>query len=78
MRRMRRVVKHYNIYRWAANLIGAAAEVRLDPRQPAKGRGCSISMPQPLYDHLSDIETQLRAHRRVSLFLDLIAPWLPS
>jgi alpha,alpha-trehalose-phosphate synthase [UDP-forming] len=36
MRRMRRVVKHYNIYRWAANLIGAASEVRLDPIQRAK------------------------------------------
>jgi hypothetical protein len=29
-------VKHYNIYRWAANLIGAASEVRLDPIQRAK------------------------------------------
>jgi trehalose-6-phosphate synthase len=36
MRRMRRIVKHYNIYRWAANLIGAASEVRLDPIQRAK------------------------------------------
>jgi trehalose 6-phosphate synthase len=36
MRRMRRVVRHYNIYRWAANLIGAASEVRLDPIQRAK------------------------------------------
>ncbi len=36
MRRMRRVVKHYNIYRWAANLIGAASEIRLDPIQRAK------------------------------------------
>jgi trehalose-6-phosphate synthase len=36
MRRMRRVVKQYNIYRWAANLIGAASEVRLDPIQRAK------------------------------------------
>jgi len=36
MRRMRRVVRHYNIYRWAADLIGAASEVRLDPIQRAK------------------------------------------
>ena len=36
MRRMRRVVKHYNIYRWAANLIGAASEIRLQPLQEAK------------------------------------------
>jgi trehalose-6-phosphate synthase len=36
MRRMRRVVRHYNIYRWAANLIGAASEVRLDPIPRAK------------------------------------------
>ncbi len=33
MRRMRHVVREHNIYRWAANLIGALAEVRLD--QPA-------------------------------------------
>jgi alpha,alpha-trehalose-phosphate synthase [UDP-forming] len=36
MRRMRRVVKHYNIYRWAANLIGAASEIRLEPIQRAR------------------------------------------
>jgi hypothetical protein len=30
------VVRHYNIYRWAANLIGAASEVRLDPIPRAK------------------------------------------
>ncbi len=36
MRRMRRVVRHYNIYRWAGNLIGAASEIRLDPIQRAK------------------------------------------
>jgi hypothetical protein len=36
MRRMRRVVKHYNIYRWAANLIGAASEIRLDPIKRTK------------------------------------------
>jgi trehalose 6-phosphate phosphatase len=27
-------------------------------------------MPQPLFDHLSDIESQLREHRRVLVFLD--------
>jgi len=30
MRRMRRVVKDNNIYRWAANLIGAVAEIRVE------------------------------------------------
>src|SRR5258706_13833195 len=29
MRRMRRCVKDHNIYRWAANLIGAVSEIRL-------------------------------------------------
>jgi alpha,alpha-trehalose-phosphate synthase [UDP-forming] len=31
MRRMRRTVKNYNIYRWAANLIGAVSEIRIEP-----------------------------------------------
>ena len=30
MRRMRRTVKNYNIYRWAANLIGAVSEIRVE------------------------------------------------
>jgi trehalose 6-phosphate synthase len=30
MRRMRRVVKEHNIYRWAANLIGAVSEIRVE------------------------------------------------
>ncbi|HYL75511.1 MAG TPA: trehalose-6-phosphate synthase [Bryobacteraceae bacterium] len=30
MRRMRRVIKEHNIYRWAANLIGAVAEIRVE------------------------------------------------
>jgi len=30
MHRMRRVVKEHNIYRWAANLIGAVAEIRVE------------------------------------------------
>ncbi len=36
MRRMRRVVKDHNIYRWAANLIGAVAEIRLEAHESAK------------------------------------------
>ncbi len=38
MRRMRRVVKQHNIYRWAANLIGAASEIRIDLRENAKSQ----------------------------------------
>jgi len=35
MRRMRRTVKQHNIYRWAANLIGAISEIRLNlPENP--------------------------------------------
>ena len=30
MRRMRRTVKGHNIYRWAANLIGAVSEIRIE------------------------------------------------
>ena len=34
MRRLRKVVKEQNIYRWAANLVGELCEVRLDlPRE---------------------------------------------
>ena len=36
MRRMRRIVKQHNIYRWAANLIGAASEIRLELPEAAK------------------------------------------
>jgi alpha,alpha-trehalose-phosphate synthase [UDP-forming] len=36
MRRMRRVVKQHNIYRWAANLIGAASEIRLELQESVK------------------------------------------
>jgi alpha,alpha-trehalose-phosphate synthase [UDP-forming] len=36
MRRMRRVVKDHNIYRWAANLIGAVSEIRTELPQGAK------------------------------------------
>ncbi len=43
MRQMRRIVKQHNIYRWAANLIGAASEIRLEipesiRSQPAERR----------------------------------------
>jgi len=35
MRRMRAAVKEHNVYRWAGNLIGELAEVRLDAPPPA-------------------------------------------
>jgi len=35
MRRMRAVVKEYNVYRWAGNLIGELAGIRLDQRGAA-------------------------------------------
>jgi len=41
MRRMRRVVKQHNIYRWAANLIGAASEIRLELPESAKYESAS-------------------------------------
>jgi hypothetical protein len=36
MRRMRRNVKDHNIYRWAANLIGAVSEIRLEVPEKVK------------------------------------------
>jgi alpha,alpha-trehalose-phosphate synthase [UDP-forming] len=36
MRRMRRVVKEHNIYRWAANLIGAVSEIRVESPERVK------------------------------------------
>jgi trehalose 6-phosphate synthase len=35
MRRMRAAVREHNVYRWAGNLIGELAEVRLDATAPA-------------------------------------------
>jgi trehalose-6-phosphate synthase len=39
MRRMRRVVRQHNIYRWAANLIGAVSEIRVEPSQIERAQG---------------------------------------
>jgi alpha,alpha-trehalose-phosphate synthase [UDP-forming] len=36
MRRMRRTVRQHNIYRWAANLIAAVSEIRLEVPENAK------------------------------------------
>jgi len=38
MQRMRRVVKEYNIYRWAGNLLSDLAEIRLETPEAAKAR----------------------------------------
>jgi alpha,alpha-trehalose-phosphate synthase [UDP-forming] len=38
MRRMRRIVKQQNIYRWAASLIGAMSEIRLEAPESAKSQ----------------------------------------
>ena len=44
MRRMRREVKEYNIYRWAGNLIADLCAVRLDaPAETAASRGASVA-----------------------------------
>jgi trehalose 6-phosphate synthase len=39
MRRMRRVVRQHNIYRWAANLIGAVSEIRVEPSPAERPQG---------------------------------------
>jgi hypothetical protein len=33
MRRLRKVVREYNVYRWAGSLIGDLCELRLDVEQ---------------------------------------------
>jgi trehalose 6-phosphate synthase len=38
MRRMRRVVKQHNIYRWAANLIAAVSEIRVELSERVEGQ----------------------------------------
>jgi len=39
MRRMRATVKDHNVYRWAANLIGALCDVRLESRDRLTSSG---------------------------------------
>lgn len=39
MQRMRRIVKEHNVYRWAANLITALSEIRLEPAATEKTAG---------------------------------------
>jgi trehalose-6-phosphate synthase len=36
MARMRAVVKECNVYRWAGNLIGELAEIRLEPAKASQ------------------------------------------
>ena len=39
MTRLRSVVREHNIYRWAANLIAAVSEIRVElPAEGAKGQ----------------------------------------
>jgi trehalose 6-phosphate synthase len=38
MKRMRRVVREHNVYRWAAELISELAEIRLDSPEMAETR----------------------------------------
>jgi alpha,alpha-trehalose-phosphate synthase [UDP-forming] len=35
MKRMRRIVKEHNVYRWAGNLISELSEIRIDETEPA-------------------------------------------
>lgn len=41
MQRMRRVVKEYNIYRWAGNLISELADLRIEPPESTKAHARS-------------------------------------
>ena len=35
MKRMRRIVKEHNVYRWAGNLIAELSEIRINETEPA-------------------------------------------
>ena len=35
MKRMRRIVKENNVYRWAGNLISELSEIRIDEPEPS-------------------------------------------
>jgi trehalose 6-phosphate synthase len=43
MARMRAIVKENNIYRWAGNLIGELAEIRLEPVEAASRKAATVS-----------------------------------
>jgi trehalose-6-phosphate synthase len=43
MQRMRAVVKENNVYRWAGNLIGELAEIRLGTSERHRPRAARIS-----------------------------------
>lgn len=46
MHRMRKDVREYNVYRWAASLIGEVCDIRLDPGETGRSkfaRGASVS-----------------------------------
>ena len=45
MKRMRQVVRQRNIFRWAADLVGATADIRLDRRTPAPLRNNVTPFP---------------------------------
>jgi trehalose-6-phosphate synthase len=52
MRRMRAVVKENNVYRWAENLVGELAGIRLEPVASTKGNLPLVkgpTKPQPEY-----------------------------
>jgi trehalose 6-phosphate synthase len=43
MRRMRRVVRENNVYRWAGTLIGELCELRLDGEYPIKEKSDALA-----------------------------------
>ena len=43
MRRMRRVVRENNVYRWAGTLIGELCELRLDGDHPIKEKSDALT-----------------------------------
>lgn len=48
MRRMRRVVQEYNVYRWAGNLISELAGIRLGVPEPDVLTAAAAAAPRPL------------------------------
>ena len=49
MRRMRRQVMEHNIYRWAASVLGALREIRIE------GTASSSTEPEPMGPEIEEI-----------------------
>jgi trehalose-6-phosphate synthase len=63
MRRMRRIVRENNVYRWAASLIGELAEIQPEVRPETIREAVLGGVPDNVPHNLSDNLTDIRDHR---------------